>query len=44
VQPNLPDKAIEPHRFRSIVALFIMSLVVWAVASVLIASVREHAD
>jgi capsular polysaccharide transport system permease protein len=44
VQPNLPDKAMEPYRLRSIVALFIMSLVIWGVASILVASVREHAD
>ena len=44
VQPNLPDKAMEPHRIRSILAFFIMSLVVWGVASVVVASVREHAD
>jgi len=44
VQPSLPDKAMEPHRLRSTVALFIMSLVIWGVASVLVASVREHSD
>jgi capsular polysaccharide transport system permease protein len=44
VQPNLPDKAMEPRRFRSMITVFIISLVVWAVASILIASVREHAD
>lgn len=44
VQPNLPDKAMEPHRLRSIFAFIIMSLIVWGVASVVVASVREHAD
>ncbi len=44
VQPNLPDKAMEPRRLRSTIALFIMSVVIWGVASVLVASVREHAD
>ena len=44
VQPNLPDKAMEPRRLRTIFGLFVMSLVIWAVASVMVASVREHAD
>ncbi len=44
VQPNLPDKAMEPKRFRSMFTVLIISLVGWAVASILIASVREHAD
>jgi capsular polysaccharide transport system permease protein len=44
VQPNLPDKAMEPKRFRSMFTVLIISLVGWAVATILIASVREHAD
>jgi capsular polysaccharide transport system permease protein len=44
VQPNLPDKAMEPKRIRSVFTVFIISLFGWAVASILIASVREHAD
>ena len=44
VQPNLPDKAMEPKRFRSIFTVLILGLVFWAVASMLIASIREHAD
>jgi capsular polysaccharide transport system permease protein len=44
VQPSLPDKAMEPKRFRSIITIFIISMVGWAVMSILIASVREHAD
>jgi capsular polysaccharide transport system permease protein len=44
VQPNLPDKAMQPRRLRSMFTFLIISLVVWAVASILIASVREHAD
>lgn len=44
VRPNLPDKAMEPKRFRSMFTLLVISLVGWAVASILIASVREHAD
>jgi capsular polysaccharide transport system permease protein len=44
VQPNLPDKAMEPRRFRSMFTFLIISLVGWGIASILIASVREHAD
>jgi capsular polysaccharide transport system permease protein len=44
VQPNLPDKAMEPKRVRSILTVLIISIFGWAVASILIASVREHAD
>jgi capsular polysaccharide transport system permease protein len=44
VQPSLPDKAMEPKRIRSVLIVFVLSLVSWAVASILIASVREHAD
>jgi capsular polysaccharide transport system permease protein len=44
VQPSLPDKAMEPKRARSVLIVFVLSLIGWAVASILIASVREHAD
>jgi len=44
VQPNLPDKAMEPKRFRSTLTVLIISIILWAVASILIASVREHTD
>jgi capsular polysaccharide transport system permease protein len=44
VQPNLPDRAMAPRRIRSIFTFLIVSIVVWAVATILIASVREHGD
>jgi capsular polysaccharide transport system permease protein len=44
VQPNLPDNAMEPKRLRSMFTVLIIGLVGWAVVSILIASVREHAD
>ena len=44
VQPNLPDKAMEPRRIRSMFTVLILGLVLWAVFSMLIASIREHAD
>lgn len=44
VQPNRPDKAMSPRRARSVFTVFLISLIAWAVASLLVASVREHAD
>jgi capsular polysaccharide transport system permease protein len=44
VQPSLPDKAMEPRRIRSMFTVFIVGLIGWGVVSLLIASVREHAD
>jgi capsular polysaccharide transport system permease protein len=44
VEPNLPDIAIEPRRIRSTITVFAVGLIVWAVASLVVASVREHTD
>jgi len=44
VQPNLPDKALEPRRMRGIVATFVLGLVVWGVLSMLLAGMKEHQD
>jgi capsular polysaccharide transport system permease protein len=44
VQPNLPDKALEPRRVRSILTVFLLGLIVWGAVSLVLASVREHAD
>lgn len=43
-QPNTPDEAIEPRRLVGILSVFALSLLVWGIASMLIASVREHAS
>ncbi len=42
VQPNLPDIAIEPRRFRSVVVVLLLGLLAWGVLSLLAASIREH--
>jgi capsular polysaccharide transport system permease protein len=42
VQPNLPDIAIEPRRFRSVVIVFLLGLLAWGILSLLVASIREH--
>ena len=44
VQPNLPEKALEPRRVRGIFATFILGLVAWGVLGMLLAGMREHRD
>jgi len=44
VQPNLPDKAMEPRRIRSVFTVLLVGLIAWGVFSLLIAAVREHSD
>jgi capsular polysaccharide transport system permease protein len=44
VQPSLPDKAMEPRRLRSMFTVFLAGMIVWGVASLLIAAIREHSD
>ncbi len=44
VQPNLPDKALEPRRVRSIFMVFAVGLLAWGVVSLLVASVKEHTE
>jgi capsular polysaccharide transport system permease protein len=43
-QPNNPDEASEPMRLRNILAVFMLSMVMWGVASLLVTAVREHAE
>ena len=40
--PNKPDIAIEPRRLRDMVATFLLSLIVWGIASLLVTAIREH--
>lgn len=44
VQPNRPDEAMEPKRFKVILAVFLFGLISWGVLSMLIAGIREHQD
>jgi len=44
VQPNVPDKAMEPRRLRSIFTVFLLGMIAWGVSSLIIAAVREHSD
>lgn len=43
VQPNLPDRAIEPRRLRGILATIALSLLAYGILRMLLAGVREHA-
>jgi capsular polysaccharide transport system permease protein len=44
VQPGTPDKAEEPHRLRAVFTVLLVGLVSWGVLSLILASVREHAE
>ena len=44
VEPNLPDMATEPKRLRSIGMVVMLGLICWGVVSLVVASVREHAN
>ena len=44
VQPSLPDKSMEPRRIRSAFTVFVIGMVLWGVVSLVLASIREHAD
>jgi capsular polysaccharide transport system permease protein len=44
VQPNTPDIAIEPRRFRAILSTLALGLIAWGILSVLVAGIREHHD
>jgi len=41
-QPSKPDVAMEPHRLRSIIATFLLGLILWGVLSLLVVAVKEH--
>lgn len=42
VQPNLPDKAMEPRRVRSVFTVLALGLILWGVVNLVIAAIREH--
>lgn len=44
VQPNQPDRSVEPRRLRSVLMVFIVGLILWGVVSLILASVREHTE
>lgn len=42
VQPSLPDKALEPRRLRNVLSTFLLGMIIWGIASLLLAGIREH--
>ncbi len=44
VQPSKPDTAVEPRRFRSIIATFAVGMICWGILTMLLAGIREHHD
>jgi capsular polysaccharide transport system permease protein len=44
VEPNSPDYAMEPRRFRSVAVVLALGVIAWGVLSLILASVREHLD
>jgi len=42
VEPNRPDRAMEPRRLRGILTTLVFSLLVWGVVTMLVAGIREH--
>jgi capsular polysaccharide transport system permease protein len=44
VQPNLPDSPQEPRRWRGILSTLALGLLVWGIASMLLAGIKEHAQ
>ncbi len=44
VQPNLPDAPLGPRRSRSIIAVFLASLISFGIIRMLLASLLEHRD
>lgn len=44
VTPNLPDEALEPKRWRGVLASLVVGLLLWGVFSVIFAGIREHHD
>lgn len=44
VRPNLPDDSLLPRRLRSIFTAFVVGMILWGVLSLILASIREHAE
>jgi capsular polysaccharide transport system permease protein len=44
VQPNLPDTALEPRRFRGVLSVLVVAVIAWGVLSLIVAGIREHIE
>ena len=41
-QPSLPDAALEPRRVRGVLTAFVLGMLFWGIAAMVIAGVKEH--
>lgn len=44
VEPNRPDAALEPRRWKSVLSIFVLGLLIYGILSMVLASFREHLD
>lgn len=44
VQPNQPDRAVEPRRLRAVATVLIIGILVWGVLGMVLAGIREHTE
>ena len=42
VSPTLPEKSTEPRRFRSVLTVFVVSLLCFGIALLAVTAIREH--
>ncbi len=42
--PSLPDHPLRPHRIGGVLAVLVLGLLAWGIASMLLAGVREHRE
>ncbi len=42
VEPHLPDEALEPDRLYSSFSVFLASLMIWGILSLIISSIKDH--
>jgi capsular polysaccharide transport system permease protein len=40
--PQIPDNPIEPKRLQIILGIFVTTLIIWGVLSLMISGVKEH--
>lgn len=44
VQPNLPDRSVEPRRLRTVITVLLVGLILWGVVGLVLSSIREHTN
>ena len=44
MQPNLPDRSVEPRRLRTVVTVLLVGLILWGVVGLVLSSIREHTN